>query len=590
MWESCLASDKRGHDGVSANTERTHANRNLLKFFRAHFLIMPSVAQQYIQTNWVEVFNGGKIYRITGDKTLKSNARYFRVCLLSVAFYALKDQLKRTRANTCMNPKWPVSFPAWKSALALSNLTSVEKSSHARQIITFLHHCKKSRSPVTVALIRQWLASRETAENGPVHLALRWFYRGAVKEAGDDGHGAEMNPRPSTTIGATSGNATENGVVRPGAADGESVLGLLRPGFEGEEASRSSFGSSAYHQRPASRPMEPRPASLDLGGPDWEQALVRTMRLRGLLWRSEQTYRGWSARFAEFIAPRSPYAASGEEVEAFLTDLAVRNRASPSNQRQALNALVFLMQEALGRELGEMDFKRANPKKRVPIVLTPSECQRVFHQLEGTTRLMAELTYGSGVRLMELLRLRVQHLDLERGQLTVRSGKGDKDRITIIPQSLKEVLTRQFERLRRLHDEDTKMGLPGVWLPEGLAKKYQRAGERWEWQWYFPSREASLDPSTGITRRHHTTDSAFQNAVRKAASHAGINKRVTPHVFRHSFATHLLEAGTDIRTVQELMGHSDIRTTQIYLHCLQKPGLGVKSPFDALGQWTPPPV
>lgn len=203
---------------------------------------------------------------------------------------------------------------------------------------------------------------------------------------------------------------------------------------------------------------------------------------------------------------------------------------------------------------------------------------------------MAELMYGSGIRRMELLRLRVQHLDLERGQLTVRSGKRDKDRITIIPRSLNAVLTRQFERLRQLHGEDIKAGLPGVWLPEGLAKKYQRAGERWEWQWFFPSREASFDSTTGITRRHHTSDGAFQNAVRKAAANAGINKRVTPHAFRHSFATHLPESGSDIRTVQELMGHDSIETTQIYLHCMRKPGLSVQSPFDQLGQWPPPPL
>lgn len=335
--------------------------------------------------------------------------------------------------------------------------------------------------------------------------------------------------------------------------------------------------------------MEPRPAGQDLGGPDWEKALVATLRVRGLLARTEDTYRSWAKRFARFIAPKTPYAAAGEEVSAFLTDLAINSRASPSSQRQALNALVFLMQQALGRDLGELDFKRAYPKTRVPIVLTPEECQRVFNQLEGTTRLMAELMYGSGLRLMELLRLRVHHLDLERGQLTVRSGKRDKDRITIIPQSLNAVLTRQFERLRLLHAEDIKAGLPGVWLPEGLAKKYQRAGERWEWQWFFPSREASLDSTTGITRRHHTLDGAFQNAVRQAAARAKINKRVTPHVFRHSFATHLLESGTDIRTVQELMGHDSVETTQIYLHCMRKPGLGVKSPFDQLGQWAPPP-
>jgi site-specific recombinase XerD len=171
---------------------------------------------------------------------------------------------------------------------------------------------------------------------------------------------------------------------------------------------------------------------------------------------------------------------------------------------------------------------------------------------------------------------------LERRQLTIRGGKGDKDRLTVIPAALSAALARQLERLRPLHEQDRAAGLPGVWLPEGLDKKYQRAGERWEWQWLFPSREASLDPSTGVMRRHHTLDGAFQNAVRRAAADAGLNKRVTPHVLRHSFATHLLESGTDIRTVQELLGHESVETTQIYTHVMQKPGLGVRSPLDAL--------
>lgn len=330
--------------------------------------------------------------------------------------------------------------------------------------------------------------------------------------------------------------------------------------------------------------MEPKPARDDRGGPDWEQALVKTMRLRGLLWRTEYSYRSWAKRFAQFIAPKTPYAAGAEEVQAFLTELATQGRASASGQRQALCALVFLMQEALSRDLGEMDFQRATPRVRVPVFLTADECRRLFAQLTGTHRLMAELAYGAGLRLMELLRLRVHHLDLERCQLHVKGGKGDKDRITVIPDVLVPRLREQLERLRPLYEEDRRNGLPGVWLPDGLEKKFKRAGERWEWQWLFPSREASRDPTTGIVRRHHTLDGAFQNVVRKAAQAAGINKRVTPHVFRHSFATHLLDGGTDLRTVQELLGHADIRTTQIYLHCMKKPGLGVRSPLDG----TPP--
>ena len=462
-----------------------------------------------------------------------------------------------------MNQKQPVSFPGWKAALALSNLTPMVKASHTREILTFLRLCKTSHAPATAELVKQHLATHEShlaaSVVGPAREALRWFFRSAPKEA----------------------DVEKNSADRRADADGKVTVANNSPApRSGLEAVPVRSYSRSYNQRPPWRPMEPRPASQDLGGPDWEQALVATMRMRGLLSRTEDTYRAWGKRFSEFIAPKSPYAASGEEVTAFLTHLAVHNRASPSNQRQALNALVFLMEKSLGRELGSMNFKRAIPRLRVPIVLSPEECQRVFNQMEGTTRLMAELAYGSGIRLMELLRLRVQHLDLDRGQLTVRSGKRDKDRITIIPQSLNAILTRQFERLRQLHGDDIKAGLPGVWLPEGLDKKYQRAGEQWEWQWFFPSREASLDSTTGITRRHHTSDNAFQKAVRKAAANAGINKRVTPHVFRHSFATHLLEGGSDIRTVQELLGHADVSTTMIYTHVLNRGALGVRSPLD----------
>jgi integron integrase len=467
---------------------------------------------------------------------LERNAAFSGFCILRVDFYPAKAELSFARAM-CMNHQ-PVSFPNWKRDLAEASLSPVVKASHVREIITFLHHCKKTHSPASVELMKQWLATREPQADGPAHAALRWFYR--------------------------AGRKTKPGGQAPARAALELGSGFPRP-----------------RSKPL-RPMEPPPAAQDLGGPEWEKALIKTLRLRGLLWRTEETYRKWAQRFATFIAPKMPQAVGGEEVEAFLSDLAVRTRASPAGQRQALNALVFLMQEALGRDLGQLNFRRAYPRERVPVVLTKDECQRLFGQLEGTTRLMAELMYGSGLRLMELLRLRVQHVDLERTQLTVRGGKGDKDRVTVIPAALLPALSRQLERLRKLHELDRAAGLPAVWLPDGLEKKFKRAGEKWEWQWFFPSREASCDPTTGIVRRHHTLDSAFQKAVSKAAANAGINKRVTPHVLRHSFATHLLESGTDIRTVQELLGHASVETTQIYTHVMQKPGLGVRSPFDTL--------
>lgn len=251
-----------------------------------------------------------------------------------------------------------VSFPDWKDALAHAGLGAAREGAFLREIISFLKHCKTQRSPATIPLAKAYVEQHEKTTAGPVREALRWFFR-AAKSGSRDGR-----------IGAPAATRL--------------------------------------------RPMEPKPAAQDRGDSAWEQALVGTMRLRGLLWRTEYTYRRWAQRFARFIAPKTPYAAGAEEVGAFLTDLAVRTRASASAQRQALNALVFLMEEALHRELGELDFKRAVQRERVPTVLTPDECRRIFTQLSGTHRLMAELAYGAGLRLMELLRLRVQHLDLDR--------------------------------------------------------------------------------------------------------------------------------------------------------------------------------
>jgi integron integrase len=321
----------------------------------------------------------------------------------------------------------------------------------------------------------------------------------------------------------------------------------------------------------------------DLGRSGWERALVKAVREKGFLYRTETTYRAWAAKFAAFLRPRTPEVAEGRDIADFLSKLAVEQRASPSTQKQALNALVFFLQEGLKHEVGKIDFCRARARVRVPTVLSRQECERMLSQLTGTTQLMAELAYGAGLRLMELLRLRVHHLDLERGQLKVYGGKGDKDRVTVLPVRLVEPLQAHLNRLKVLFAEDRAAGLAGVWLPEGLARKYPRAGEQWEWQWLFPSRETSIDPLSGVERRHHLSDAPFQTAIRRAAAAAGIDKRVTPHVLRHSFATHLLESGTDIRTVQELLGHESLETTQIYLHVMQKPGVGVRSPLDRIG-------
>ncbi|HEU5078561.1 MAG TPA: integron integrase [Opitutaceae bacterium] len=322
----------------------------------------------------------------------------------------------------------------------------------------------------------------------------------------------------------------------------------------------------------------------DLGSSVWECSLIRACRENHFLWRTEQTYRRWGHVFAKFIAPVSVEYSSPEHIEQFLSYIATVQRSSPSTQRQALNALVFLFEKALGKVVGQIQFKRALSKRRVPTVLSPRECTMLLDQLDGTSRLMAELMYGSGIRLLELLRLRIQDLDITRGQLRVRGGKGDKDRATVLPDAIHTKLKRHVQRLHELWIEDRSANMPGVWIPEGLAIKYQGAGERWEWQWVFPSRETSIDPSTGIRRRHHVLEGAFQHAIRQAAQRAGIDKRVTPHVLRHSFATHVLENGADIRTLQDILGHQNVATTQIYLHVMKRPGIGVRSPLDgALG-------
>ena len=422
--------------------------------------------------------------------------------------------------------------------MAKTSLSPQLKAAFVREILTFLKHCKSARAAATNEVARQYLEWREKQSSAPAREALRWFYREG-RRATDPGLTPE-HPKPVTA-----------------------PAGPLR------------------EERPFTRPTQPPPAASDLGSTPWERELIKASRERGFLWRTEQTYREWAVRFARYIAPRSPFAAGGAEVASFLSALAVEGRASPSTQKQALNALVFLMQEALHRDLGEMAFKRAYPKQRLPTVLSVAETRSLFAQMNGTPRLMAELAYGSGLRLMELLRLRVHHLDLDRGRLQVFAGKGDKDRVTVLPEKLIPELRDHLGRLQGLWRADRAAAVPGVWLPEGLDRKYPKAGVSWEWQWLFPSRELGLDPATRIRRRHHVSDNLFQRALKQAATKAALTKRVTPHTLRHSFATHLLEGGADIRTVQELLGHASVETTQIYTHVMQKPGLGVRSPLDA---------
>ncbi|MCL0076122.1 integron integrase [Dehalococcoidia bacterium] len=299
--------------------------------------------------------------------------------------------------------------------------------------------------------------------------------------------------------------------------------------------------------------------------------------------RTEESYVNWMKRFILFHGKRHPKDMDVPQIEAFLTHLAVDLNVAASTQNQAFNAILFLFREVLRQPLeGNIDAIRAKRPKRLPTVLTKQEVHRVLDTMAGTSQLIARLMYGSGLRLMEAVRLRVKDMDSAQHQIVVRDGKGMKDRVTVLLDSLVAPLQEHLQRVKLLHQQDLSRGYGNVHLPYALERKYPNAGREWIWQYVFPSNRLSKDPRSGVVRRHHLHESSLQKAVRKAAKLAGSNKHVACHTFRHSFATHLLQDGYDIRTVQELLGHKDIRTTMIYTHVLNRGGLGVRSPLDSL--------
>jgi integron integrase len=311
--------------------------------------------------------------------------------------------------------------------------------------------------------------------------------------------------------------------------------------------------------------------------------LSDALRTRHYSYRTEEAYVDWVRRFILFHHKRHPASMGEEEIRTFLAYLAADRQVAASTQNQAVSAIMFLYREVLHKELEPILTTGAKRPERLPTVLTREEVTNILSYLGGTYKLMAQLLYGSGLRVMECVRLRVKDLDFDYKTVTVRDGKGEKDRITPMPDSLIAALQRQLERVRLLHDEDLAAGLGEVYLPNALAIKYPTAATELGWQYLFPAPKHSVDPrSPGITRRHHLEASGLQRAVKDAAQKAGIHKRVTCHTFRHSFATHLLQNGYDIRTVQELLGHKDVRTTMIYTHVLQRGGLAVKSPLDEI--------
>ncbi len=307
----------------------------------------------------------------------------------------------------------------------------------------------------------------------------------------------------------------------------------------------------------------------------------RKLRVHHYSLRTERAYLGWIRRFILANGRRHPRAMGGREVEHFLTTLAVDGKVSASTQNQALSALLFLYRQVLEVKLPWMeDVVRAKRPARLPVVLSQSQVASLLACMDGRSALVARLLYGTGMRLMEGLRLRVKDVDFARNEILVRNGKGGRDRRTLLPASLVAPLQEEVERARVLHNGDLQAGFGEAWLPHALARKYRSAAHEFAWQYVFPALRLSIDPHDGSTRRHHLDDATLSRAIRRARLRAGIDKPVSAHTLRHSFATHLLEAGYDIRTIQELLGHKDVATTQIYTHVLNRGGRGVLSPLD----------
>ncbi|MFN7353241.1 MAG: integron integrase [Burkholderiales bacterium] len=307
------------------------------------------------------------------------------------------------------------------------------------------------------------------------------------------------------------------------------------------------------------------------------------IRLKHYSIRTEQSYLDWIKRYIIFHDKQHPASLGAPEVEAFLTHLAVKRRVAASTQNQAKSALLFLYRDVLNNELPWLDnVEKAKTPQRLPVVLTRAEVQALLTCLEGTDWLMGSLLYGAGLRLMECVRLRIKDVDLERKEILVRDGKGNKDRVTMLPLALVQPMKQQIARVRQQHTLDLRAGAGSVYLPNALAVKYPNAAHEWFWQYVFPAAKTSVDPRSGAVQRHHLSEQNLQRAIKQAVRDADLSKPASPHTLRHSFATHLLEGGYDIRTVQELLGHNDVSTTMIYTHVLNKGGRGVHSPLDIL--------
>ena len=435
-----------------------------------------------------------------------------------------------------------ISFPNWSEALAGAGLAEKVRSAHKIVILWYLGYLKRSRQRASIESARDFLETLledrrpEAWQVEQWRNGLNWFFRHApVRRRFEEGPARESEH----------------------FSDGRRKYGVTV--------------SEMQKQVPAN--------------PLFEET-IRLMRIRHMAYRTEESYIGWLRRFEAHFRGRMPLDKLDEEsLKDFLSHLAVKEGVSASTQRQALNAGVFFLREVRGLTLGDFsDFVQANPRKYYPVVYSRAEMRRLLQALQGRWRLMAQLQYGCGLRISELCRLRVKDVDMDRGKLIVRGGKGNKDRCVPLPVSLRTDLQSHFEATRRLHEGDRSEGRPGVALPGALERKMPKAGERWPWFWIFPADGFSRDPRNphAPKRRHHVLPGVYQRALWEAARQADIPKRANSHALRHSYATHLLESGTNIRTVQEFLGHTNVETTMIYLHVMEDQRDRVDSPLDSV--------
>ena len=447
-----------------------------------------------------------------------------------------------------------IHFPRWAEVLSSSDLNSKTTNAYKISIRWYLSWCARRSEGCSVDSAREfvdWAQREKNAEEWAVDRwkdALRWFFvtAKAQRSNGTQGKDSVWTPGDEKGAGEVTKMDTREKVYASDLAD--------------TSAERIEAGS------------------------DDETKILAVMRQRGMALTTERNY---ISHFRDLMKRRNLHNAaeiSAPELKAYLDYLAMDREVASTTQKQALNALVFVAREVFKIELGEIgDFVRAKNRKKIPVVMSKEETRLFLSKLSGERLLMAKIQYAAGLRVSELMRLRVRDLDLERNQIVVRCGKGGKDRVAPLSEKLTDAIREHLAKVRALFEEDLENPeLAGVYLPPALARKRKNAGRDWRWQWFWPSRKISKDPRGGLLRRHHVLPRAYQRDVRKAGIAAGLNKEITSHTLRHSFATHLLEDGVDIRTVQDLLGHASVETTQIYTHVMQKPGVGVRSPLDSL--------